>query len=117
MLVVLNFGKTNMSIFFSFFLGAKRDDKLCIQNIGVHVPGAGDIVVIDFYGKLTSMVQLIYKDCCQVILFKCHWFDTNPSRNGSVKRDDGLPSVNTTRCWLSHPDPRIKTIHELGCEP
>ena len=55
-----------------------------LKNNGVHVPRAGYIADIDFYGKLTSVVQLLYKDRRQVILFKCHWFDTDPSRNGSV---------------------------------
>ncbi|KAB2632222.1 hypothetical protein D8674_028469 [Pyrus ussuriensis x Pyrus communis] len=49
------------------FLGATRDDKSCTQNSGVHVPGAGDSEDIDFYGKLTSVVQLLYKD---------RWFNT-----------------------------------------
>ena len=69
------------------------------KNSGVHVPGAGDITDIDFYGKLTSVVQLLYKDRCQVILFNCCWFDTNPRRVGGVKQDDGLLSVNTNKCW------------------
>ncbi|KAB2626880.1 hypothetical protein D8674_020498 [Pyrus ussuriensis x Pyrus communis] len=76
------------------FLGAERDDKLCTQNSGVHVLGTGDIADNDFYGKLT------------IIIFKCCWFDTDPSRNGSVKQDDGLQSVNTTRCWYNE-DPYI----------
>ncbi|CAN6679884.1 unnamed protein product [Malus baccata var. baccata] len=52
------------------FLGATRDDKLSTQNSGVHVPGAGDSEDIDFYGKLTSVVQLLYKDRCQVTLVR-----------------------------------------------
>ncbi|BBH01705.1 transposable element gene [Prunus dulcis] len=44
------------------FLEAARDDKLCTQNSGVHVPGGGESMNIDFYGKLTSVVQLLYKD-------------------------------------------------------
>ncbi|CAN6539673.1 unnamed protein product [Malus baccata var. baccata] len=78
------------------FLGATRDDKLC----------AGDSEDIDFYGKLTSVIQLFYKDRCQVILFKCLWFDTNPHNRTSVKRDHGLLSVNTTKCWYNE-DPYI----------
>ncbi|CAN6568194.1 unnamed protein product [Malus baccata var. baccata] len=88
------------------FLGATRDDKLSTQNIGVHVPSVGDSEDIDFYGKLTSVVQLLYKDRCQVILFKCVWFDTNPHNRMSVKRDHGLLSVNTTRRWYNE-DPYI----------
>ncbi|CAN6562237.1 unnamed protein product [Malus baccata var. baccata] len=88
------------------FLGATRDDKLSTQNSGVHVPGAGDSEDIDFYGKLTSVVQLLYKDRCQVILFKCLWFDRNPHNRMSVKRDHGLLSVNTMRHWYDE-DPYI----------
>ncbi|KAM2704184.1 hypothetical protein EV1_033542 [Malus domestica] len=81
------------------FLAGARDDKLCTQNNGVHVPRGGESTNIEFYGKLTSVVQLLYKDRCLVILFKCRWFDTNPNRHGSVKRDHGLLSVNTTKTW------------------
>ncbi|BBG99186.1 hypothetical protein Prudu_008793 [Prunus dulcis] len=64
------------------FLGAARDDKLCTQNSCVHVPGGGESTNIDFYGKLTNVVQLLYKDRYQVIMFKCRWFDSNPNRPG-----------------------------------
>ncbi|CAL8119261.1 unnamed protein product [Prunus armeniaca] len=53
------------------FLGTTQDDKLCTQNSGVHVPGGGESTDIDFYGKLTTVVQLLYKDRYQVIMFKC----------------------------------------------
>ncbi|CAN6546998.1 unnamed protein product [Malus baccata var. baccata] len=88
-----------------FLLGA-RDDKLCMQNSGVHVPGGDESTNIEFYGKLTSVVQLLYKDWCQVILLQCRWFVTNPNRHGSVKRDYGLLSVNTTKTWYDD-DPYI----------
>ncbi|XP_070664511.1 uncharacterized protein [Malus domestica] len=88
------------------FLGATHDDKLSTQNSGVHVPGAGNSKDINFYGRLTSVVQLLYKDRCQVILFKCLWFDTNPHNRTSVKRDHGLLSVNSTRHWYDE-DPYI----------
>ncbi|CAL9016866.1 unnamed protein product [Prunus brigantina] len=81
------------------FLGTARDDKSCTQNSSVHVPGGGESTDIDFYGKLTTVVQLLYKDRYQVIMFKCRWFDTNPSRQGSVKIDHGLLSVNINRTW------------------
>ncbi|VVA41263.1 PREDICTED: transposon CACTA, partial [Prunus dulcis] len=88
------------------FLGAARDDKLCTQNSGVHVPGGGKSTNIDFYGKLTNVVQLLYKDRYQVIMFKCRWFDTNPNRAGSVKIDHGVLSVNINRTWYDD-DPYI----------
>ncbi|CAL9025509.1 unnamed protein product [Prunus brigantina] len=88
------------------FLGTARDDKLCTQNSGVHVPGGGGSTDIDFYGKLTIVVQLLYKDRYQVIMFKCRWFDTNPNRPGSVKIDHGLLFVNINRTWYDD-DPYI----------
>ena len=88
------------------FLGNARDDKLCTQNSGVHVPGGGESTDIDFYGKLTTVVQLLYKDRYQVIMFKCRWFDTNPNRQGSIKIDHGLLSVNMSRTWYDD-DPYI----------
>ncbi|CAL8134261.1 unnamed protein product [Prunus armeniaca] len=88
------------------FLAEGRDDKLCTQNSGVHVPGGGESTDIDFYGKLTTVVQLLYKDRYQVIMFKCRWFDTNPNRPGSVKIDHGLLSVNMNRTWYDD-DPYI----------
>ncbi|BBG99628.1 hypothetical protein Prudu_009379 [Prunus dulcis] len=88
------------------FLGIARDDKLCTQNSGVHVPGGGENTDIDFYGKLTNVVQLLYKAQYQVIMFKCRWFDTNPNRQGSVKINHGLLSVNINRTWYDD-DPYI----------
>ncbi|CAL9021094.1 unnamed protein product, partial [Prunus brigantina] len=88
------------------FLGTARDDKLCTQNSGVHVPGGGESTDVDFYGKLTTVVQLLYKDRYQVIMFKCRWFDTNPNRQGSVKIGHGLLSVNINRTWYDD-DPYI----------
>ncbi|CAL9005872.1 unnamed protein product [Prunus brigantina] len=89
------------------FLGVARDDKLCTQNSSVHVPGGGESTDIDFYGKLTTVVQLLYKDRYQVILFKCRWFDTNPNRPGSVKIDHGLLSVNMNRTWNVYAVPEL----------
>ncbi|CAL2255586.1 unnamed protein product [Prunus armeniaca] len=73
---------------------------------GVHVPGGDESTDIDFYGKLTTIVQLLYKDLYQVIMFMCRWFDTNPNRQGSVKIDHGLLSVNINITWYDD-DPYI----------
>ncbi|CAL8082166.1 unnamed protein product [Prunus armeniaca] len=88
------------------FLGTARDDKLCTQNSSLRVPGGGESTDIDFYGKLTTVMQLLYKDRYQVIMFKCRWFDTNPNRHGSVKIDHDLLSANINRTWYDN-DPYI----------
>ncbi|BBG93568.1 hypothetical protein Prudu_001624 [Prunus dulcis] len=80
--------------------------RVVILTAGVHVPGGGESTNIDFYGKLTNVVQLLYKDRYQVIMFKCRWFDSNPNRPGSVKIDHGLLSVNINRTWYDD-DPYI----------
>ncbi|CAL2252420.1 unnamed protein product [Prunus armeniaca] len=77
-----------------------------MQNSGVHVPWGGESTDIDFYGKLTIVVQLLYKDQYEVIMFRCRWFDTNPSRQGSVKIDHGVLSVNINKTWYDD-DPYI----------
>ena len=97
------------------FLAGARDDKLCTQNNGVHVPGGGESTNIEFYGKLTGVVQFLYKDRCQVILFKCRWFDTNQNRPGSVKRDHGLLSVNTTKTWYDDNPYILATMENKLC--
>ncbi|BBN67898.1 hypothetical protein Prudu_222S000100 [Prunus dulcis] len=78
----------------------------CVAKQRCHVPGGGESTNIDFYGKLTTVVQLLYKDRYQVIMFKCRWFDSNPNRPGSVKIDHGLLSVNINRTWYDD-DPYI----------
>ena len=88
------------------FFGTTRDDKLCTQNNDVRVPGGGESTDIDFYGKLTTVVQLLYKDRYQVIMFKCRWLDTNPNWQGSVEIDHGLLSMNINRTLYDN-DPYI----------
>lgn len=73
------------------------DDKLCTKNNKVFVLGADDSVAIDFQEKLTNLVQLLYKDRYQGIMFKCHCFDISPLRKMSVKQDNGLLLVNTNK--------------------
>ncbi|KAM1948029.1 hypothetical protein ACFX15_008273 [Malus domestica] len=88
------------------FVVAERDDRLITQNSGVYVPGDVDTGELEFYGKLTSVIELLYRQGYKVVLFKCHWFNTNPSRRGSIKRDYHLISVNTNTRWYDN-DPYI----------
>ncbi|CAN6552438.1 unnamed protein product [Malus baccata var. baccata] len=88
------------------FVVAERDDRLIIQNSGVYVPGDVDTGELEFYGKLTSVIELLYRQGYKVVLFKCHWFNTDPSRRGSIKRDYHLISVNTNTRWYDN-DPYI----------
>ena len=52
------------------------------------------------------MVELLYRQRYKVVLFKCHWFNTNPHRTGSIKRNYHLISVETNTRWYDS-DPYI----------
>ena len=69
------------------FVIAERDDRLTTQNSGVYVSGSADTGGMEFYGKLTNVIKLLYREGYTVVLFKCDWFNTNPSRQGSIKHD------------------------------
>ncbi|CAH9081953.1 unnamed protein product [Cuscuta epithymum] len=88
------------------FVVAERDDKLTTQNSGVHVPGDQETGDVDYYGKLTSVIELIYRQRYRVILFKCHWYNTDPTKAGTIRRDYHLISVDTKTRWYDS-DPYI----------
>lgn len=79
---------------------------LSMMTSWVYVLGGGESTDIEFYGKLSRVVQVLYKYRYQVIVFKCRWFNTNPHRQGNVKRDYGVLLVDTTRTWYDN-DPYI----------
>ncbi|CAH9124429.1 unnamed protein product [Cuscuta epithymum] len=88
------------------FVVAERDDKLTTQNSGVHVPGNHDTCDVGYYGKLTSVIELIYRQRYKVLVFKCHWYNTDSAKAGSIKRDYHLISVDTKTRWYDS-DPFI----------
>ncbi|PON77032.1 hypothetical protein PanWU01x14_030410, partial [Parasponia andersonii] len=55
------------------FLVDKRDSKRNTQNYGVRVPGSDGNY---FYGILEQVLELSYIKGCNVVLFRCRWFDT-----------------------------------------
>lgn len=63
------------------------------------MPRNHDTDNVDFYGKFIRVVELLYRQCYKGILFKCHWFNTNPLRMGSVKGEYHLISVNSSTWW------------------
>lgn len=71
------------------FLAAECDDKLLTQNKRVFVPGGDDNVDIDLTDKLTSVVQVLYKDRCQGILFKRRWLIQTHIRTGVLSKTTG----------------------------
>ncbi|CAM8882979.1 unnamed protein product [Rhodiola kirilowii] len=78
------------------FVIKERDRKLKTQKSGVMVRTEGDEI---FYGILEEVVELKYPEGMPVIVFKCRWFNTDPTERGNVKIDHGLISVDTSTSW------------------
>ncbi|KAL9676132.1 hypothetical protein QQ045_004345 [Rhodiola kirilowii] len=78
------------------FVTEERDRKLKTQNCGVMVQTEGDVT---YYGVLEEVVSLRYAEGMSVIVFKCRWFNTDPTKRGNIKIDHGLISVDTSTSW------------------
>ncbi|KAH9684342.1 DUF4216 domain-containing protein [Citrus sinensis] len=85
-----------------------RDKNLKTQNSGVMVPGQHGSVSVDFYGVLSSVIELNYIFGNQIILFKCDWFDTNFNKK-RIQKDYHLTSINVSRMWYEN-DPFVLAI-------
>ncbi|KAL6225110.1 hypothetical protein ACLB2K_003962 [Fragaria x ananassa] len=68
------------------FVTSERDEGYVTQNNGVMVEGMG----FNYYGVLVSVIELIYGKGMSVVLFKCKWFNTDPTRRRSTVLDCGL---------------------------
>nr|XP_011462058.1 PREDICTED: uncharacterized protein LOC105350814 [Fragaria vesca subsp. vesca] len=77
------------------FVTFYRDEEWATQNYGVMVDGDE----ICYYGIILSVVELLYGAGMPVVLFKCKWFNTDPSLPRSTKMDHGFLSVNTSTSW------------------
>ncbi|KAM7497059.1 hypothetical protein LguiA_021473 [Lonicera macranthoides] len=77
------------------FVTEHRDMIRKNQNSGVTCV-AGDLT---YYGILQSVIQLTYAERMPVVLFKCKWYNTDPTVPGSVQYNRGLISVNTNNSW------------------
>jgi hypothetical protein len=51
---------------------------------------------INYYGRLSDIIELSYGDDYKVVLFKCDWYDVH--HNAGIKNDDfGFTLVNFSR--------------------
>ncbi|GKA14187.1 putative transposase-associated domain-containing protein [Tanacetum coccineum] len=74
------------------FLTKSHEEFKKTQNSGVMVEVEGG----NYYGKLTSIIELEYVFGYKVVLFRCDWVDIRPSR-GLKKDKYGFPLVNFSR--------------------
>ena len=59
------------------FLTYNRDSRGMTQNSGDFVPGTYDNT---FYGQLEDILEFTYLNGFLVILLKCKWFNTDPTK-------------------------------------
>ena len=84
------------------------DVHLASQNSGMMVEGNHEDDQINFYGVLTDIIHLDYIKDCQVVLFRCEWFDLDSKRR-RIHKDGHLLSINVNKCWYEN-DPFILSI-------
>ena len=58
-------------------------------------------VEVDFYGVLSSVIELNYISRNQVILFKCSQFDIDFDKRG-IQKDYNLTSINVSKMWYEN---------------
>ncbi|KAL6195370.1 hypothetical protein ACLB2K_030989 [Fragaria x ananassa] len=80
------------------FVTSERDKGHITQNNGVMVEGLG----FNNYEVLVSVIELIYGKGMSVVLFKCKWFNTDPTRRRSTILDRGLLSVDLNSVWYEN---------------
>lgn len=77
------------------FLCYDRDKNLKTQNSGVLVPGVDNK---NFYGQLEEVIVMSYLAGCSVVLFKCKWFDTDPTKS-RMKNENNITRIFTKFEW------------------
>ncbi|XP_062085438.1 uncharacterized protein LOC133791534 [Humulus lupulus] len=77
------------------FLCYDRDKNLKTQNSGILVPGVDNK---SFYGQLEEVIVMSYLAGCSVVLFKCKWFDTDPTKS-RMKNENNITRIFTKFEW------------------
>ena len=73
------------------FLCYDRDKNRKTQNSGVSVAGVENNT---YYGQLEEVLVMSYLSGCSVVLFKCKWFDTDPTKS-RMKHENNITSIFT----------------------
>jgi hypothetical protein len=86
------------------FCTAERDQNKKTQNSGVACVGVHNNQLIDYFGKLTKIIELQYNSHADgttrnVILFRCEWYKLDGKK--TALKDDGIfRSINTRTLWF-----------------
>ena len=89
------------------------DQNRTTQNSGVMTPGSHNGEPCNFYGILVNVIKVQFTRGFKVILFKCHWYNTD-TRGKKVIRDYHLTSLNVNNHWYDG-DPYVlaKQAHQV----
>ena len=77
------------------FVVHSRDIRRTTQNSGVAVPGYDGFT---FYGQLEDIVEQRYLSGYSVVLFRCKWFNTDPSKKRCVTKNN-ITSIAVNSEW------------------
>ena len=82
------------------------------QNSGLVVEGEHKKEKMDFFGFLSSVVELVYLGGRKVVIFRCEWFDTG-KRTGNrktIQDDNHFISIDIRSRWYKQ-DPFVLPVH------
>ncbi|XP_026409057.1 uncharacterized protein LOC113304216 isoform X1 [Papaver somniferum] len=78
----------------------RRDKRLTAPNPGLHILKKNEDKVIELFGLVTNVIELVYKLGQRVVLFSCEWFNTNPDEN-LIEKEDNLVNICVSSKWYS----------------
>lgn len=79
------------------FVVHSRDIRRTTQNSGVSTAGFDGCL---FYGQLEEILELIYLTGCNVVLFRCKWFNTsNTQRTQRCVTNNNITSFLASHEW------------------
>ncbi|CAL2254664.1 unnamed protein product [Prunus armeniaca] len=87
------------------YLVAHVDQNRTTQNSGVMTLGLHNGESCEFYGSLVNVIKVQFKRGFKVVLFKCHWYNTD-AKGKKVIHDYNLTSVNINSQWYGS-DPYV----------
>ncbi|GJR59179.1 hypothetical protein Tco_1501341 [Tanacetum coccineum] len=77
-----------------------REENRTYQNSGVVVRGDHGSSMIDYFGILQEVLEVVYLGGNKrVLAFKCEWFKVDNANGQQVDKESGSTSVNTSRKW------------------
>ena len=84
---------------YKFHTQNREENKKC-QNSGVVVRGDHGSNMIDYFGILQEVLELVYLGGNKrVLIFKCEWFKVDNANGLQVDKESGSTSINKSRKW------------------